>query len=239
MEAARGGTFGRSPLRQADRGAAAQDTGRVRERQSDRPADGRARPQRRARRHDRPSAEGRGHEVEREYYFNNAGRQMQVLGASVRARYLEHARPAVELPEDGYQGDYIREIARALGSARAGSPADDHEPFQEAGEQAIFAEIRRTQERLGVRFDNYFNEDGLYGRARSSGSSTSSARAAWSIGARGPSGSAVSRSGCPRIGCSSRAPASPPIGCPTSPTTGTSSRVASTTDRRAWRRSHR
>jgi len=52
--------------------------------------------------------------VEREYYFNNAGRQMKVLGESVRARYLELAGKAAAFPEDGYQGAYIGEIARSL-----------------------------------------------------------------------------------------------------------------------------
>src|SRR4051794_8207917 len=52
--------------------------------------------------------------VEREYYFNNAGRQMKVLAASVRARYQELVGREVAFPEDGYQGDYIRDIARTL-----------------------------------------------------------------------------------------------------------------------------
>jgi arginyl-tRNA synthetase len=55
-----------------------------------------------------------GHTVEREYYFNNAGRQMRVLGDSVRLRYLELLGDPVEFPEDYYQGEYIREIARQL-----------------------------------------------------------------------------------------------------------------------------
>ncbi|MGH7804990.1 MAG: arginine--tRNA ligase, partial [Candidatus Binatia bacterium] len=56
----------------------------------------------------------RGHDVTREYYFNNAGRQMRVLGESVRARYLERLGRPFTFPEDGYQGDYIREIAAGL-----------------------------------------------------------------------------------------------------------------------------
>src|SRR5207247_2297745 len=55
-----------------------------------------------------------GWQVEREYYFNNAGRQMKVLAESVRARYLELIGRTADFPEDGYQGEYIRDIARGL-----------------------------------------------------------------------------------------------------------------------------
>lgn len=106
---------------------------------------------------------GTGHDVEREYYFNNAGRQMKVLGASVRARYLEEIGRPSDFPEDGYQGDYIREIARALVEHHGESLAEhDGDVFRDAAESAIFEEIRRTQDRLGIRFDQYFNEDTLY-----------------------------------------------------------------------------
>jgi arginyl-tRNA synthetase len=105
-----------------------------------------------------------GHEVVREYYFNNAGRQMRVLGESVRARYLEHLGLPSSFPEDGYQGDYIREIAADLeakhGATFAG--ATDHKPFQQHAERAIFADIAATLERMCIRFDVHFNEDSLY-----------------------------------------------------------------------------
>ncbi|HYA35764.1 MAG TPA: arginine--tRNA ligase, partial [Candidatus Binataceae bacterium] len=55
-----------------------------------------------------------GFDVTREYYFNNGGRQMRLLGESVRARYLQELGREASLPEDGYQGEYIRDIARAL-----------------------------------------------------------------------------------------------------------------------------
>jgi arginyl-tRNA synthetase len=104
-----------------------------------------------------------GHDVTREYYFNNAGRQMQVLGESVRARYLELLGLPFTFPDGGYQGDYIREIAAELqaknGAALAGA---DHRPFQAAAERAIFADIDKTLERIGIRFDVHFNEDSLY-----------------------------------------------------------------------------
>ncbi len=55
-----------------------------------------------------------GYEVDREYYFNNAGRQMRVLGDSVRLRYLEIIGGKNDFPDDYYQGEYIKEIAKKL-----------------------------------------------------------------------------------------------------------------------------
>ncbi len=55
-----------------------------------------------------------GHEVTREFYINDAGRQMDILAASVWLRYLEARGVAVAFPADGYRGDYVRDIARAL-----------------------------------------------------------------------------------------------------------------------------
>jgi arginyl-tRNA synthetase len=108
--------------------------------------------------------EATGYDTVREYYFNNAGRQMRVLGESVRARYLEALALPSAFPEDGYQGDYIREIAHALrerhGDTLTGAGHDTL--FRETAEQAIFADIRRTLERFGIRFDVYSNEAALY-----------------------------------------------------------------------------
>ncbi len=108
--------------------------------------------------------EATGHRVTREYYFNNAGRQMKLLGESVKARYLEQLGDAVEFPEEGYQGQYIREIAaqvhRDQGDALREEPATG--AFKAAAEKAIFADIESTLRRLAIRFDSYFNEDTLY-----------------------------------------------------------------------------
>src|SRR5579875_657164 len=55
-----------------------------------------------------------GFAVVREYYFNNGGRQMRMLAESVRARYLQELGVPAQLPPDGYQGEYIRDIAHQL-----------------------------------------------------------------------------------------------------------------------------
>lgn len=105
-----------------------------------------------------------GHDVFREYYYNDAGRQMRVLGESTRARYLELLGKEHNFPEDGYQGEYIKEIAQGLIDAHGDSLVGTEEvtPFKEAAEKFIFKDISSTLERLGVAFDNYFNEHSLY-----------------------------------------------------------------------------
>jgi arginyl-tRNA synthetase len=101
-----------------------------------------------------------GFEVTREYYFNDGGRQMKLLGESVRVRCLEELGRPATLPEDGYQGEYIREIARALVAEHGATLADtaDREIFRAAAVKSIFADINQTCERLGIRFDVYTNE---------------------------------------------------------------------------------
>jgi len=105
-----------------------------------------------------------GHQVTREYYYNDAGRQMRVLAQSVRARYLELLGEEGHFPEDGYQGDYIVAIAKDLLAEHG--PAlrqqEDLAPFKAKAEQAIFADINGTLERLDIHFDNYYNEHSLY-----------------------------------------------------------------------------
>jgi arginyl-tRNA synthetase len=105
-----------------------------------------------------------GHDVFREYYFNDAGRQMRVLGESTRARYLELLGLPSQFPEDGYQGDYIQDIAREM-IAEHGDSLKDHTdvaPFTEKAKELIFKDITGTLQRMGIVFDNYFNEHTLY-----------------------------------------------------------------------------
>ncbi len=107
--------------------------------------------------------EAAGHTVTREYYFNNGGRQMRVLGESVRARYRELLGLSAELPEDGYQGEYVVDIATRLraelgdGLAEAGL-----DTFRLFAEQVMFEDIRGTCERLQITFDQFYNEYELY-----------------------------------------------------------------------------
>ncbi|CAG37481.1 arginine--tRNA ligase [Desulfotalea psychrophila] len=108
--------------------------------------------------------EATNHDVFREYYYNNAGRQMRVLGESTRARYLELIGAEFSFPEDGYQGEYIIDIAQSLVDEHGEKLKDepDVEPFKDQAEKAIFKDISGTLERMGIHFDNYYNERSLY-----------------------------------------------------------------------------
>ncbi len=104
-----------------------------------------------------------GYTVELEYYFNNAGRQMQMLGRSLQARYLEALGLAFELPAEGYQGDYLIEVARELVDEHGDALKDESwETFKNLAETAIFAWIGASLDRIHIRFDVFFNENSLY-----------------------------------------------------------------------------
>lgn len=105
-----------------------------------------------------------GADVQREYYFNNAGRQMRVLGASVAARYQQLLGMDTELPEGGYEGEYIRDIASTLVDSHGDELKEDAENtiFKETAERIIFEDISRTLDRMSIRMDTYFNENDLY-----------------------------------------------------------------------------
>src|SRR3989337_3870174 len=93
-----------------------------------------------------------GYDVDREYYFNNAGRQMRVLGDSVKQRYLELLGNKIDFPEDYYQGEYITEIAKKLVTEYSNKLVDEKPEgiFKEKAEQEIFVEIKKTLKRLGI-----------------------------------------------------------------------------------------
>lgn len=104
-----------------------------------------------------------GYEVDREYYFNNAGRQMRVLGDSLRLRCLELLGDIIDFPEDYYQGEYIIDIAKRVINEH-GEKCRDFEIdfFKKRAEDEIFAEIKMTLERLGIIMANFYNENDLY-----------------------------------------------------------------------------
>lgn len=105
-----------------------------------------------------------GYDVFREYYYNDAGRQMRVLGKSTRARYMELVGENADFPEDGYQGDYIKDIAEELAKEHGNSLKDENDLsiFKEKAEELIFKDISSTLGRMGIVFDNYYNEQSLY-----------------------------------------------------------------------------
>ncbi|MDZ7717868.1 MAG: arginine--tRNA ligase [Balneolaceae bacterium] len=105
-----------------------------------------------------------GADVQREYYFNNAGRQMRMLGLSVQARYLEEIGEDSEFPEGGYEGEYIKDIAKQLVQEHADQLAEEETEtvFKEKAESVIFEEIQSTLKRMNIEMDSFFNEHTLY-----------------------------------------------------------------------------
>ena len=107
-----------------------------------------------------------GHAVEREYYFNDAGGQMDRFGASVEARYLQLLGHGAQMPEDGYHGGYVTDLAREILEAE-GPDLADLPPMERfvrlrgEGARRAMEQIRATLERFGVTFDSYFLEASL------------------------------------------------------------------------------
>ncbi len=110
--------------------------------------------------------EAQGYEVTREYYFNNAGRQMRILADSVRLRYLELCGETIDFPSDYYQGEYIKDIARKIYEQYGTSKKDSASIyfFKDFAESEIFESIKQTLHRLGIRHNSFFNELELYRR---------------------------------------------------------------------------
>jgi len=106
--------------------------------------------------------EAAGYAVEREYYFNNAGMQMQNLGKSLRIRYLQELGIHTD-DELMYKGDYLVEFARELVAEQGNALTEaTWQPFKEYAEKKMFEMIRRTLERIDIRHDHFFNENSLY-----------------------------------------------------------------------------
>jgi arginyl-tRNA synthetase len=110
-----------------------------------------------------------GHTVEREYYINDVGNQILTLGKSLYFRLRELAGDAVEFPEDGYQGGYMKDLARDyLAAGGAPPPPEPHGDVLVAlGRYAgdvILDEIKQDLKDFGVRFDHWFSETQLYGQ---------------------------------------------------------------------------
>jgi arginyl-tRNA synthetase len=107
-----------------------------------------------------------GYDVVTEYYVNDAGRQMKLLGASVYARYLERHGRTVTFPEDGYRGSYIIQVAERiqerLGPALLDLPAEQaEERCRELAGENLLQLIRQDLARFGVTLDSWFSEASL------------------------------------------------------------------------------
>ncbi len=118
-----------------------------------------------------------GYDVTREYYFNNAGNQMNKLGESIAARVCEALGKSdvLPFPEDGYHGEYIVDVANELVGQHgdqltqlvdSGAIDDLKAQCRKAGETWCFEQIKKTLHVLNIHHDVFFNEDSLYGSGR-------------------------------------------------------------------------
>ena len=108
--------------------------------------------------------EWNGFSINREYYFNNAGRQMRVLGESVYVRYMEILGENLEIPDGGYEGLYIKDIAKIIFDKHQEKFKGDisNKIFKQTAEEYIFKDIEKTLNKIGLKFDSFFNENTLY-----------------------------------------------------------------------------
>ena len=106
-----------------------------------------------------------GYKVSREYFINDVGTQIDLLGASIYARYLSQNGKACEFPEDGYHGDYIKDIAKELndkyGSKLLENIKKNIDLISEFGADRILRTIEEDLENFGVRFDRWFSQKKL------------------------------------------------------------------------------
>lgn len=101
--------------------------------------------------------EWHGFGVTREYYYNDAGRQMRLLGQSVEAQYF-----GTGLPEDGYQGSYIKIIADNIRKLHGPSIKPGDDVFRMEAEAHIFEDIKRTLHKMGIHHKIFSNEKTFY-----------------------------------------------------------------------------
>ena len=108
-----------------------------------------------------------GHAVEREFYVNDYGRQMELFGSSIAARYLQlHGREA-DVPEGGYVGTYVVELAQQIagevGDRYVDAPDQERVAFfRQEGKERMLRHQREVLERFGVAFDVWFSEGSLH-----------------------------------------------------------------------------
>lgn len=103
-----------------------------------------------------------GYDVTREYYYNDAGKQMRVLAESCYAKYAKQVGKDVEMPENGYVGTYLDEIAEKIVNEHGKDLESDNPIFRDFTEKEIFANIENTLKNLGIKFDVFTKEGAFY-----------------------------------------------------------------------------
>lgn len=109
----------------------------------------------------------RGYDVVREFYINDAGQQIRLLGESVYSRWKQMSNPDAPFPEHGYHGDYILDLAEAVSRETDLSQMDPEQAIEicaDRGRKIMLDEIRQVLEEFRVSFDVWFKESDLYSR---------------------------------------------------------------------------
>jgi len=111
--------------------------------------------------------EASGYRVHREYYINDVGKQMNILGRSLYLRYLELLGRKIEFPEDHYRGDYMKDLARdflqEVGTKYLDIPEDEAVSVcSKYAAQKILDGIRKDLEDFRVTYDEWFSEEKLH-----------------------------------------------------------------------------
>jgi arginyl-tRNA synthetase len=108
-----------------------------------------------------------GYDVTMEYYYNDAGRQITLLGESVKIRYQQLLGQAVQLGEEHYQGEYIIDLARELLDQQGNTLlAEDSSYFAEFAKERIAQKQRESLKQINIEFDVYYREQSLYESGR-------------------------------------------------------------------------
>ena len=103
-----------------------------------------------------------GYDVTREYYYNDAGKQMRVLAESCYAKYAQQIGKDVEMPENGYIGTYLDEIASKIVDNHGKNLEKNNSIFRDFTEKEIFSNIKNTLDSIGIKFDVFSKEGTFY-----------------------------------------------------------------------------
>jgi arginyl-tRNA synthetase len=106
-----------------------------------------------------------GYDVKSEFYINDAGQQIKMLGESIYSRWRQFSDPSYPFPSDGYQGDYIQELAVEIAKERKLENLAIHEAAEllsELGKDKILKEIKEDLANFRVTFDLWYKESDLY-----------------------------------------------------------------------------
>lgn len=111
-----------------------------------------------------------GYDVETEYYFNDEGKQMDILASTLWVRYSQALGEEVEIPEDGYKGEYLidigKDIAEEYGDEYLTWNDDTAAFFKNKGLERMIKRIKEDLSLVGVEFDNWFRESSLHEKGR-------------------------------------------------------------------------